>query len=277
VPVPARRIRPSEDQPALPLDLAAPELAPPRAPRTRSRAHGEAPVQLTFCLEEEDDDQLSPPPELSSLPIEPLSIPAAAADDEPGAAAHLPAELADAGAGAKPRPTAELPPRVSEPVPPPIHGFQAAAAGEELSSAELEPLEFDPDPFAEIPGFARAVSAAQEFVLLPGSLRGRLDLREFTRFLASLPTVAKDWEGAPEIDDGGIRLRGPEGGAWIYPEANRVRLVTDGGTSGSVGEDLVALCRWLEGRAGMRLYPAGETRGAGVDRSLDPWEAFLEG
>jgi hypothetical protein len=136
-------------------------------------------------------------------------------------------------------------------------------------------MEFDPDPFAEIPGFARAVSVAREYVLLPGSLRGRLDLREFARFLASLPTTVKDWDGAPEIEEGGIRLRGPEGGAWLYPEASRVRVVTDGAIAGPVGEDLVALCRWLDGRAGMRLYPAGETSGAGADRSLDPWETFV--
>jgi hypothetical protein len=271
--LPARRIRPSEDQPALPLDVAVPELAPPRAPRTRSRARGEAADQLTLCLEE-DDEQLSPPPDPTPPLAPPLSDPAGAVTDQRSAAARVPAALSDAGNEAEPKPPAEPLPRVSEPVPPPINSFQSTGAEEELSSAEPEPPEFDPDPFAEIPGFARSISVAQEFVLLPGSLRGRLDLREFSRFLASLPTVAKDWEGAPEIDDGGIRLRGAEGGAWIYPEANRVRLVTDGDTGGPVGEDLVALCRWLESRAGMRLYPAGETRGAGADRSLDPWETF---
>src|SRR5262249_36929084 len=152
-----------------------------------------------------------------------------------------------------------------------------AADMEEELAAEPEPPEFDPDPFAEIPGFARAVSLAREFVLLPGSLRSRLDLREFTRFLASLPTVMKDWDGGPEIEEGGIGMRGPEGGAWVYPEANRVRVVTDGSIGGPVGEDLVAVCRWLDGRAGMRLYPAGETRAAGADRTLDPWETFLSG
>lgn len=146
-------------------------------------------------------------------------------------------------------------------------------AGEE--EFEVEPPAFDPDPFAAIPGFARAVSVAREFVVLPGSLRGRLDLREFSRFLASLPTVVRDWEGAPEIEDGGIRLTGAEGGAWVYPEGRRVRLVTDGDVGGPVAEDLVALCRWLDSRAGMRLYPAGEAAGAGTDRSLDPWETFL--
>ncbi len=140
---------------------------------------------------------------------------------------------------------------------------------------EAELPEFDPDPFAEIPGYAPSPVLTQEYVLLPASLRGRLDLREFTRFLASLPSVVRDWEGTPEVDEGGVRLSGPEGGAWVYPEASRVRLTTNGVIAGPAGEDLVALCRWLEGRAGMRLYPAGEITGAGVDRSLDPWDTFL--
>jgi len=72
-----------------------------------------------------------------------------------------------------------------------------------------------------------------------------------------------------------LGMRGPEGGAWVYPEPNRVRLVTDGAVTRRVAEDLTALCRWVESRAGMRLYPAGETPGAGADRSLDPAEAFL--
>jgi hypothetical protein len=146
---------------------------------------------------------------------------------------------------------------------------------QDLPADDPEPPDFDPDPFAEIPGFVPAPSVTQEFVLLPGSLRGRLDLRQLTGFLAALPTVVRDWDGAPEIDDGGLRLRGPKGGAWVYPEASRVRLVTDGALAGPIGEDLVALSRWLETHAGMRLYPAGETAGTGVDRSLDPWETFL--
>ena len=77
------------------------------------------------------------------------------------------------------------------------------------------------------------------------------------------------------MDDGGIRLRGPEGGAWIYPEPNRVRVVTDSAITRPVAEDLVALCRWLESRAGMQLYPAGEATGTRADRSLDPWDTFL--
>jgi hypothetical protein len=131
------------------------------------------------------------------------------------------------------------------------------------------------DPFADIPGLGPAAPGPGEYVLLPASLRGRLNLGEFSRFLAALPTVVRDWEGAPEVDDGGIRLRGGAGGAWIYPEASRVRLATDGFTDGPVAEDLVALCRWLESRAGMRLYPAGETTTSAADRSLDPWETFM--
>ena len=154
------------------------------------------------------------------------------------------------------------------------HELGVAEPAAEPLEFEAEPPDFDPDPFAEIPGFVPP-PAAQELVLLPGSLRSRLDMREFTRFLASLPSVARDWEGAPEMDDGGIRLHGPEGGAWIYPEPNRVRLVTDNTLTAAVGEDLVALCRWLESRAGMQLYSAGEATGTGADRSLDPWDTFL--
>ncbi len=77
------------------------------------------------------------------------------------------------------------------------------------------------------------------------------------------------------MEDGGVRLCGPGGGAWVYPEARRVRVITDAVGPGPVAEDLVALCRWLDTRAGMRLYPAGETTGGSVDRSLDPWETFL--
>jgi hypothetical protein len=152
----------------------------------------------------------------------------------------------------------------------------AAEAGPDAGPAfEPEPPDFDPDPFAEIPGFAPAAAAPGEYVLLPASLHSRFDLREFTRFLGTLRTVVRDWEGAPEVEDGGIRLRGTGGGAWVYPEARRVRVVTDGETGEPVAEDLVALCRWLDTRAGMRLYPAGEAAGGGVDRSLDPWETFL--
>jgi len=234
--MPPRSRRPgrSDDQPALPLDLGAPMPAAPRPPRSSRRTPVEAAVQLTMGLTLEDEDSV--PSEETAPVIEPESRVA-----EPGATMAF----------------AEIPP-----------------AEAEWPKAEPEPPAFDPEPFAEIPGFARAVSVAREFVLLPGSLRSRLDLREFTRFLASLPTTVKDWDGAPEIEEGGIRLRGPEGGAWLYPEASRVRVVTDGAIAGPVGEDLVALCRWLDGRAGMRLYPAGETRGAGADRSLDPWETF---
>ena len=221
MPLPSRRIPRSEDQPALPLDLGALDPTPPRSRRSPPRARGAAPIQFSFGLAEEDEDQDAAP---SSGAIE------------------------------------------TQPTPP---------EEEDLPTVEPEPPGFDPDPFAEIPGFRRVANVAREFALLPGSLRGRLDLREFSRFLASLATVVKDWEGAPEIEEGGIRLRGLEGGAWVYPEANRVRLVTDGAISGPIGEDLVALCRWLDGRAGMRLYPAGETRGVGVDHSLDPWDAFL--
>jgi hypothetical protein len=164
-------------------------------------------------------------------------------------------------------------------VPPPLDDQPSpmliAEPQAELVEFDREPQEFELDPFADIPGFIPAVPVAQEFVLLPGSLRSRLDVREFTRFLASLPSVARDWEGAPEMDDGGIRLRGPEGGAWIYPEPKRVRVVTDSAVTPPVAEDLVALCRWLESRAGMQLYPAGEPTGSGADRSLDPWDTFL--
>ena len=139
---------------------------------------------------------------------------------------------------------------------------------------EAEPPDFEPDPFAEIPGFEPAPSGAAQFVLLPGSLRSRLDLRDLFRFLGSLPTVVRDWEGGPEVEDGGVRLRGPEGDAWVYPEARRVRLVTDGSLAGPIADDLLALCRWLETRAGMRLYPEGESPTQGADRSLDPAQTF---
>jgi hypothetical protein len=142
---------------------------------------------------------------------------------------------------------------------------------------EPEPPDFEPDPFADIPGLGPAPPQTGEYVLLPASLRGRLDLREFTRFLGALPSVVRDWEGAPEVDEGGIRLRSADGGAWLYPEARRVRLVTDGSVDGRLAEDLVALCRWLESRAGMRLYSAGSAETTGPDRSLDPWETFLGG
>jgi hypothetical protein len=257
VPLPSRRVRRSEEQPALPLDLGAPDPAPPRARRARSRAGGNAPVQLTLGLVEEDE-ALFPPTAESDGSEMPQDTP------QPGAAVPPDGEAAPL-------------PRVSEAGAAPLDFSSAAATEEEPPDADLEPPHFDPDPFAEIPGMARAIREAQEFVLLPGSLRSRLDLREFSRFLASLPTVVKEWDGAPEVDDGGIRLRGPEGGAWIYPEAHRVRLVVDGVSTGPVGEDLTALCRWLETRAGMRLYLAGETRGAGADRSLDPWETFSAG
>jgi hypothetical protein len=150
-----------------------------------------------------------------------------------------------------------------------------AAVAEPLTEPlefDPDPPAFDPDPFAEIPGFA---PVTEEFVLLPSTLRSRLDMREFTRFLASLTSVARDWEGAPEVEEGGLHLTGPGGGAWVYPEPQRVRVVADSPLTRMVAEDLVALCRWLELRAGMRLYPAGEAPGAGADRSLDPWEAFL--
>jgi hypothetical protein len=150
----------------------------------------------------------------------------------------------------------------------------AEPAAEPLELAPESP-QWDPDPFAEIPGFQARHTVTREYVLLPGSLRSRLDLREFTRFLTGLSSVVRDCDGAPEVDDGGVRLCGTQGGAWIYPEAGRVRLTADGELTGPVGEDLVVLCRWLEGRAGLRLYPAGEITGAGVDRSLDPWETFL--
>jgi hypothetical protein len=164
--------------------------------------------------------------------------------------------------------------------PEPAPGIEAAVAEAPEFEVELLPPRAEAsdaavDPFAEIPGLGPPAAGPGEYVLLPASLRGRLDLREFSRFLATLPTVVRDWDGAPEVDDGGLRLRGPAGGAWVYPEASRVRLVTDGFTDGPLGEDLVALCRWLESRAGMRLYPAGETTSSGVDRSLDPWETFL--
>lgn len=150
---------------------------------------------------------------------------------------------------------------------------EALAVEVEAPPLDVEASDSSADPFADIPGMEPAAGPG-EYVLLPASLRGRLDLREFSRFLGTLPTVIRDWDGAPEVDDGGIRLRGPAGGAWIYPEASRVRLVTDGFTDGPLAEDLVALCRWLESRAGMRLYPAGETTSSGADRSLDPWETF---
>jgi hypothetical protein len=242
VSLPGRRRPSSEEQPALPLDLSAPEPATPRGRRSRSRARGEAPVQLTLGLAEEDHEEEPEEREDAHYPAPPMLEP------EPSS------RVLEAG--------------------PPIEYPERFPAEESLPPDEPEPADFDPDPFAEIPGFARAVTEVREFVLLPGSLRGRLDLRELSRYVASLTTVVKDWEGAPEIEDGGIRLRGSEGGAWIYPETNRVRLATDGAVRGPVGEDLIALCRWLEARAGMRLYPAGETRGAGADRSLDPWETF---
>jgi hypothetical protein len=224
-------------------------MPPPRAPRPRRHARAEDAMQLALEI------GLEPPPDPHS-------------PSPGGLPQHKRAPVSpDAGSST----ARESTPEVAEQGPNVLESSHSEA---EPPENDVEPMQFDPDPFAEIPGFARSVSAAREFVLLPGSLRSRLDLRELTRFLASLPTVTKDWDGAPEIDDGGIRLRGPEGGAWIYPEANRVRVVTDGTVEGPVGEDLVALCRWLEGRAGMRLYPAGETCGAGVDRSLDPWETF---
>jgi hypothetical protein len=167
--------------------------------------------------------------------------------------------------------------------PPVVDNQQPTVVDQQPTDAEADPSEwesessaFDPDPFATIPD-SMPSRVAGEFALLPASLRGRLDLRDLTRFLATLPTVVKDWDGAPEVDDGGVRLRGPQGGAWIYPEARRVRLITDGVLRGPVGEDLTALCRWLDTRAGMRLYPAGESPGAGADRSIDPWETFLGG
>lgn len=228
-----RRDRPSlADQPALPLDLGAAVPAPPRARLSRSRLHGEGPVQFSLEIAAE---------------------PANGAEEEIARPLH-----------------AEPPPPASPPSCAPV-----VEHPEESLESDAEPPAFDPDPFAEIPGMASSAAATREYVLLPGSLRGRLDLRELTRFLATLRCVVRDWEGTPEVDDGGIRLRGPEGGAWIYPEPNRVRLSTDGELTGPAGEDLVALCRWVEGRAGMRLYPAGESTGAGVDRSLDPWGTFL--
>ena len=54
-----------------------------------------------------------------------------------------------------------------------------------------------------------------------------------------------------------------------------MRVVTDSAITRPVAEDLVALCRWLESRAGMQLYPAGEATGTRADRSLDPWDTFL--
>jgi hypothetical protein len=176
---------------------------------------------------------------------------------------HAPADPGDAPSPGDPL---DLP--AAEPARTPV-------ATAEPPDQEPEPPEFDPDPFAEIPGFTPAAPVAGEYLLLPGSLRGKLDLREFSRFLATLQSIVKDWEGAPEVDDGGVRLRGAEGGAWVYPEGKRVRLAVDGTIQGAVGEDLVALCRWLEARSGMLLYPAGEAVAAGVDRSLDPWETFL--
>ncbi len=243
---PSRKQPPPWDQPALPLDVAECP-APPRAPRLRRRSPGAAPSQLTLDALEE-------------------------AVDGESCETALPAR---GEAGAQP------PAGVSEEI---RHLMPAAAAGEsddgpapDVAEIEFEPPSFERDPFAEIPALGPAPPAAAttgEFVLLPASLRGRLDLREFSRFLAALPTVTRDWEGAPEVEEGGIRLRGADGGAWLYPEARRVRLVTDGNPRGPVAADLVALCRWLEARAGMRLYPEGESSGAGVDRSLDPWEAF---
>jgi len=234
--VPSRRYGSPDDQPSLALDLEAATPAPPRARRARSPRSGGEAVQLSLDIALEDADRAGSAGSESATERSELFLPGV----DQLAAPSAPDEPA-----------------------------------EELPELEPEPPEFDPDPFADIPGFVPAVPVAQEFVLLPGSLRSRLDMREFTRFLASLPSVARDWEGAPEMDDGGIRLRGPEGGAWIYPEASRVRLVTDGDLSRPVAEDLVALCRWLESRAGMRLYPAGEAAGTGADRSLDPWDTFL--
>jgi hypothetical protein len=146
---------------------------------------------------------------------------------------------------------------------------------DEEPRTEVEPPGLDADPFADIPGLGPSPPGGGEFALLPTSLRSRLDLREFSRFLASLPTVVRDWEGAPEVEEGGIRLGDADGGAWVYPEPRRVRLVTDGAADSRVAEDMVALCRWLEARAGMRLYPAGANEAASPDRSLDPWDTFL--
>jgi hypothetical protein len=189
-----------------------------------------------------------------------LSLEMTAADEAEGAEEWAPTEPSSAEPSP---PTPSRPPSaVSEPAAEPLE-------------LDPDPPEFDPDPFADIPGFTPVPAVTREFVLLPGSLRGRLDLRELTRFLAALPTVMRDWDGAPEVDDGAVRLRGPEGGAWIYPEPNRVRVVTDGTVTPPLADDLVAVCRWLESRAGMQLYPAGEANGRGADRSLDPGDTFL--
>jgi hypothetical protein len=239
---PPRRRHPSpvqpEEQPALPLDV--PEGTPPaRVPRRRRLLPVEQPGQFSFAgaLQEDAEAEEAVEEGESAVP--------AAEDLAVGHGSTVPAS--------------ETTPTVQE-------------TGE--AEIDVDPPGFDADPFAEIPGHGPGVAPAGEYVLLPASLRGRLDLRELTRFLGALPTVIKDWEGAPDVEEGGVRLRGVQGGAWIYPEARRVRLVTDGEVRGPVAEDLIAVCRWLEARAGMRLYPEGESPGPGADRSLDPWDVF---
>jgi hypothetical protein len=259
------------------VEAAAPAL--PRRHHPRAHNATEPPVQFSLAMEGTAGSAGVPPapnvgadllvgPEPGGSPAPTRSTRRRGSKPENRSHSGLPAsEHSQEG-------TPEPEPIVHPPAPEPLPDSPDPAELETVPP-EPEPPDFDPDPFADIPGLGPTPPASGEFVLLPASLRGRLDLREFTRFLADLPTVVRDWEGAPEVDEGGIRLRGAEGGAWLYPETRRVRLVTDGATEGRLGEDLVALCRWLESRAGMRLYPEGAGAAVGPDRSLDPWETFL--